>query len=364
MKRRSFLGLMGAAGAGLAAPAVVPATARAAAKDFRGYHATPGVLFDGTRCIGCRKCELACNKVNSLPEPEVPFDNLEILDTRRRTDSSTFTVVNKFDTPSGPVYRKNQCNHCLEPACASSCFVSAFQKKPDSAVDYDDTVCVGCRYCMIACPFEIPTYEYHKAFTPRVMKCTLCGPQMRSGELRLPGCVQECPMEAMTYGPRNELITLARRRFAAFPGRYVDQIYGEHEMGGTSWLYISGTPFSQVGLREDLGTKSAPELTAGALAAVPVVVGVWPVLLGGIYAINKRKEKIAAQEQQQAVSAALAKAKAEAKENLDASLAKAEESANRRMDNEVKKAVKEALAKKEEELKAAEASATDEEEGK
>ena len=347
MKRRSFLGLMGAAGAGL----VAPASARAAVRDFRGFHDTPGVLFDGTRCIGCRKCELACNQVNNLPEPEVPFDNLDILNTRRRTDEATYTVVNRYETPNGPVYRKNQCNHCLEPACASSCFVRAFQKQPDSAVDYDDTVCVGCRYCMIACPFEIPAYEYNKAFTPRVMKCTLCGPQMRSGELRLPGCVEACPKEAMIYGPRNELINLAKRRFAAFPGRYVEHIYGESEMGGTSWMYISGVPFTQVGLREDLGTKSAPELTAGALAAVPVVVGVWPVLLGGIYAINKRKEKIAAQEQQKAVSEAVAKAKAE-------------ETANRRVDNEVKKAVKEALAKKEEELKAAQASKTDEEEGK
>ncbi|WP_045221454.1 sulfate respiration complex iron-sulfur protein HmcB [Desulfonatronum thioautotrophicum] len=360
MKRRSFLGLMGAAGAGLA----VPASARAGVKDFRGFLETPGVLFDGTRCIGCRKCELACNQVNNLPEPEVPFDNLEILDSRRRTDASTFTVVNKFETANGPVYRKNQCNHCLEPACASSCFVAAFRKNTDSAVDYDDSVCVGCRYCMIACPFEIPTYEYHKVLTPRVMKCTLCGPQMRAGELRLPGCVEICPVEAMIYGPRNELINLANRRFKQFPGRYVERIYGEHEMGGTSWMYISGTPFRQVGLREDLGTKSAPELTAGALAAVPVVVAVWPVLLGGIYAINKRKEKIAAQEQKQAVAAAVAKTKEEAEEKLATSLSKAEEAANRRVDNEVKKAVKEALAKKEEELKAADASKPDEEEGK
>ncbi|SDB37423.1 Fe-S-cluster-containing dehydrogenase component [Desulfonatronum thiosulfatophilum] len=347
MKRRSFLGLMGAAGAGLAAPA----PAKAAVRDFSFFHGTPGVLFDGTRCIGCRRCEMACNKVNHLPEPTVPFDNLDVLKTPRRTDATTYTVVNRFDLPGGPVFRKNQCNHCIEPACASSCFVAAFRKLPDSSVAYDETVCVGCRYCMIACPFEIPTYEYNKALTPRVMKCTLCGPQMRAGELRLPGCVAACPVEAMTYGPRDELIRMARRRFESFPGRYVNHVYGENEMGGTSWMYISGAPFSQVGLREDLGTKSAPELTSGALAAVPIVVGVWPILLGGIYAINKRKDKIAQQEKEDEIAKALAQAKAKAESEKAEALAKAEESANRRLENEVKKAVKEALAQKEQESK-------------
>lgn len=349
---------MGAAGAGIA----VPATAGAAVKDFRGYPGSKGVLFDATRCIGCRKCEAACNKANALPEPETPFDNLDILSTRRRTNAATFTVVNRFDLPGGPVFRKVQCNHCLEPACASACFVRAFEKQPHGDVEYDESVCVGCRYCMIACPFEIPTYEYHKALTPRVMKCTLCGPLIRAGKLEVPACVGACPKEAMTYGERDELIKLARRRIASFPGKYINHVYGEHEMGGTSWMHLSGVPFSQIGYREDLGTKSAPELTAGALAAVPVVVGVWPVLLGGIYAINKRKEKIAEQEKKAAVAEALKKAQAEAQAELDAALAKAQEAAQRQTENEVKKAVKEALAKVEEQGKT-EAQGKTEEEG-
>lgn len=347
MKRRSFLGLMGVAGASI----VAPVTAKAAGKEFRGYPGSKGVLFDATRCIGCRKCELACNKVNELPKPEAPFDNLEVLNTFRRTDAATYTVVNKFNLPSGPVFRKNQCNHCLEPACASACFVKAFKKLSNGAVQYDESVCVGCRYCMIACPFEIPTYEYHKALTPRVMKCTLCAPQMAEGKLNLPGCVGACPKEAMTYGVREELVKVARKRIANFPGRYKDHIYGEHEMGGTSWLYMSGVPFGQVGLREDLGTMSAPELTAGALAAVPVIVGLWPVLLGGVYAINKRKDKIADQEKRAAVKEALAKAKAKADQTLADALAKAEKDSQRKTEVEVKKAVQDALAKKEEQVK-------------
>ena len=306
MQRRTFLGMLGAACVG----ASLPAGAEAAGKEFKGYPGSKGVLFDATRCIGCRKCEAACNKVNKLPEPEKKFDDLSVLDTKRRTDAKTFTVVNKYGGPKNPVFRKSQCNHCLEPACASACFVKAFKKLPNGAVVYDESVCVGCRYCMVACPFEIPTYEYDEPLTPRVMKCTMCAPRLAEG--KLPGCVEDCPKEALVFGERDELIKIARERIRRNPDRYVDHIYGEDEMGGTSWLYLSGVPFKEIGMREDLGTKSAPELTAGALAAVPMVAGLWPVLLGGIYAVSKRNSKIADEERKEAVDNALARASAEA----------------------------------------------------
>ncbi len=121
------------------------------------------------------------------------------------------------------------------------------------------SVCVGCRYCMIACPFEIPTYEYDNAFWPRVMKCTLCYPRIVKGQL--PGCVESCPVEALTFGKRDQLLKIARERIRQYPDRYVDHIYGENEMGGTSWLHLSAVPFGDVGMREDLGTTPAPALT-------------------------------------------------------------------------------------------------------
>lgn len=343
MLRRTFLGLLGTAGASVA----LPKAAKAGGKEFHAHPDTQGVLFDETRCIGCRKCEAACNKVNELPEPDKKFDDLSVLNEKRRTDDKTLTVVNKYQGSSGPVYRKMQCNHCLEPACASACFVKAFKKLPNGAVVYDASVCVGCRYCMVACPFEIPAYEYDEPLTPRVMKCTMCAPRLAEG--KLPGCVEACPKEALVFGPREELIKVARERIRKFPDRYLDHIYGENEMGGTSWLYISDEPFKNIGLREDLGTKSAPELTSGALAAVPMVVGLWPVLLGGIYAVNKRKEKIAEQEQNEAVSSALAKAGEEAEKKLSEELGKAEVQNQRRIEVEVKKAVEEALSAKDDE---------------
>jgi formate dehydrogenase iron-sulfur subunit len=343
MLRRTFLGLLGAAGASVA----LPVSAKAGGKHFGPHPDTKGVLFDATRCIGCRKCEQACNEVNELPAPDKPFDDLTVLDTPRRTDEKTYTVVNKYQGKNGPVFRKNQCNHCLEPACASACFVRAFKKQPNGAVTYDASVCVGCRYCMVACPFSIPAYEYNEPLTPRVMKCTMCAPRLAEG--KLPACVEQCPKEALTFGPRDELIKIARARINTYPERYRDHIYGEHEMGGTSWMYISGEPFTKLGLREDLGTQSAPELTAGALSAVPIVVGLWPVLLGGIYAVTQRNDKIANEERVAAVKDALTRAGEKAEQKLHEELNKAEQASQRRIEVEVKKAVEEALAPKDEE---------------
>jgi Fe-S-cluster-containing dehydrogenase component len=201
--RRKFLGWLSAAGFGSAIGTVAQAASN---RHFSGYPESNGVLFDNTRCIGCRKCEEGCNKVNELPAPDRPFSDLTVMDRERRTTAKTYTIVNRYDQVSGtsrPLYRKDQCNHCLEPACASACFVRAFTKTETGAVIYDASVCVGCRYCMIACPFAIPTYEYDNAFTPRVMKCTMCYPRISKG--LLPGCVEACPTEALTYGKRHDL---------------------------------------------------------------------------------------------------------------------------------------------------------------
>lgn len=347
ISRRKFLGWVGAAG-------IAAATGRNASaatnKHFTGHPGSSGVLHDIALCIGCRKCEDACNRVNDLPKPDRPFDDLTVLDEQRRTDAKSYTVVNQYPAsvnPDQPIYRKNQCNHCMEPACASACFVRAFEKTPSGAVVYDESVCVGCRYCMIACPFEIPTYEYDEPLTPRVMKCTLCYPRLQEG--KLPGCVEICPTEALKFGPRDALLRIARDRIRRHPERYVDHIYGEHEMGGTSWLYLSAVPFRELGMREDLGITPAPQLTAGALAAVPMVVGLWPVLLTGIYAINKAKEKRARREQQEAVTEAVAAANAEAEARMAEANEKAKQDQAAAIEREVKKALEEAGQKPDEE---------------
>ncbi len=316
ISRRKFLGWISAAGL---SSALGNSANAASTKHFTGYPGSPGVLHDTVLCIGCRSCEDACNKVNDLPPPDRSFKDLSVLDEKRRTTPKAYTVVNRYGNskkPGRPVFYKKQCNHCQEPACASACFVRAYTKTKKGAVIYDSSVCVGCRYCMIACPFNIPTFEYDKAFTPRIRKCTMCyDTRLVKGEL--PGCVEACPVEALSFGKRKDLIKIARERIRKYPDHYVDHIYGEHEVGGTSWLYVSGVPFNRLRMREDLGVKPAPELTAGALRAVPMVVVLWPVLLTGIYAMSKRKEKIAEEEKEQAVKNVLDKSAAEAESKLE-----------------------------------------------
>lgn len=346
ISRRTFLSWLGAAGV---STTVGKKTHAAANKHFTGYPNSKGVLFDNTLCIGCRKCESGCNKVNDLPPPERPFDDLNVMDEVRRTHSGNYTVVNRYRSTSydkGPLYRKIQCNHCLEPACASACFVAAFTKNPTGAVTYDSSVCVGCRYCMIACPFEIPTYEYEKALTPRIQKCHMC--QFRIVEGLLPGCVEACPTEALTFGERDKLIEIARRRIHDKPNGYVDHIYGEHEMGGTNWLYLSAVPFREIGMREDLGKLPAPVLTKGALGAVPIVVGMWPVLLTGIYVISKRKEKIAENEKNEAVSQAVASAQKEAEEEIARKTEQMQKDKEKEIELRVKQALEEEARKRQE----------------
>ena len=343
ISRRKFLGSLGAA-IGAGTTGALTKAYGASNKHFDGYPGSSGVLHDTTLCIGCRKCEQACNTVNELPKPDKPFDDLTVLDTKRRTREDAYTVVNKFDTPE-KVFVKKQCNHCLEPACASACFVKALKKTPQGPVVYDEPLCVGCRYCMVACPFEIPAYEYNNVLTPKVTKCTMCAPRLKEG--KLPGCVEACPREALIFGERKKLLKIARSRIQKYPDKYVDHVYGEHEMGGTSWLYLSGQPFEAVGMREDLGTKSAPELTSGPLSAVPIVVGLWPVLLTGVYAISHRKDKIAREEEEIAVQTARVQANEEMNRKLEEQKEKMTKEKTAAINFEVKKALEEAQKERE-----------------
>jgi Fe-S-cluster-containing dehydrogenase component len=247
-------------------------------------------------------------------------------------------VVNKYETGGNKkgVFRKFQCNHCLEPACASACFVRAFVKTPEGPVVYKPNLCVGCRYCMIACAYYVPTYDYDSVLNPLVYKCTMCSDTRLARGLR-PGCVDVCPTDALTFGKRSELLRIARRRILDNPGTYVDHIYGETEMGGTNWLYISPVAHEELG-QPVLGSTSAPELTAGALGSVAMIAGIWPVLLGGAYFISKRREKTAAEEQRVAVEQAVADTREEGDAKMQTALAKAAKDKDAAIAREVKTA--------------------------
>src|SRR5512140_3271743 len=167
------------------------------------------VLVDTAVCIGCRKCEWACNDANKLPTQELKaFEDKSVFARHRRPDKAAFTVVNQFSAPEHADKKytmKVQCMHCNEPACASACIVGALRKTQFGAVTYDSWKCIGCRYCMVACPFQVPAYEYDNALTPQVRKCSFCA-QRGTAEGKKPACVGICPNEALTFGKRRDLV--------------------------------------------------------------------------------------------------------------------------------------------------------------
>ena len=149
--------------------------------------------------------------------------------------------------------------HCEDPGCLSSCFVDAYRKTKKGSVLYNPGVCVGCRYCMVACPFQIPAYEYNNPYTPQVRKCSFCFKRIAE-EGKKPACVEICPNEALTFDTRHNLIDLAHGRIKQTPGKYFDHVYGEHEIGGTSWMYIAGIDFINCELPK-LDYEPIPERT-------------------------------------------------------------------------------------------------------
>ena len=248
------------------------------------------VLVDTTKCVGCRTCEAACAEANSLANrPERPDDEA-IFDSRRTTDEFTYTVVNRFEgRPAGderPMrFIKTQCMHCIDPACASACPARALEKNPHGPVTYTGDRCLGCRYCMVSCPFDMPKFEYSKA-VPYVKKCTFCAPRQAQG--LPPACADACPTGALTFGLRAELLEEAKRRIYQNPGVYAPHVNGEHEAGGTSWLYISDLRPEDLGLKAGVENMPRPRLASSALGAVPMVMTLWPPILMGLYALRNR----------------------------------------------------------------------------
>jgi Fe-S-cluster-containing dehydrogenase component len=281
--RRTFIKLAGAAGA--ATVAGRPARAEASAPHAAD---SPAVLVDATRCIGCRGCEAACSEANALAAPALAGD-ADAFKASRQTDVGVYTVVNRYATPKaggGERFVKRQCMHCVDPACASACLAKALEKTAAGPVVYHKERCLGCRYCMVACQFDVPKFEFDSP-APYVHKCSFCADRQARGEQ--PACASVCPSGALTFGRRGALIEEARTRIYQNPGQYVHHVYGETEAGGTNWLYITDVPFEQLGFRTDLGPTSPPELTRTALAAVPLVLTLWPPLLMGLYTFTTRR---------------------------------------------------------------------------
>lgn len=240
------------------------------------------ILYDSTLCIGCRLCEAACAERWGLP-----YDD-EVGEQERLSEAKLTTVVTH-----GEHYSRRLCMHCADPACASVCPVGALQKTALGPVVYDETRCIGCRYCLLACPFQVPVYEWSQQL-PRVKKCDMCYERQKAG---LPtACAEACPTSATISGDLDELVAEAQRRIAENPEQYYDHIYGLKEVGGTSVLFLSAVPFGQLGLRTHLEQEPLPVLTWRVLSLIPDIVAVGTVLLGGVWWITHRREEVVAAE--------------------------------------------------------------------
>jgi Fe-S-cluster-containing dehydrogenase component len=229
-----------------------------------------GLLFDSTLCIGCKACVAACKEANNMP---AEFSTAEQhWDTPLDISGKTLNVIKlwaegtaetKDRADNGFAFVKKSCLHCIDPSCVSACPVSAMTKdRTTGIVGYDPNICIGCRYCVAACPFGVPRFQYDTA-TPRIQKCQLCKHRLAEG--KIPACAEVCPTGATFFGKRADLMTEAKRRLTLDAGKpavyprsagadhekpapkYLQHIYGEKEVGGTQMLMLSGVPFDKLG---------------------------------------------------------------------------------------------------------------------
>lgn len=255
------------------------------------------ILTDITKCIGCTECVNACKVINDLPA-----DKPRAWQKNDGLSASNWTSI----LHDGTHHVRKQCRHCQEPACASVCPVGALHQTEMGAVIYDDYKCLGCRYCMMACPYGIPRYDWDKP-DPYVRKCILCYENIQSGKIDQPACTSACPTQATIYGDRDELIKEARRRIKSEPDKYIDHIYGEHEVGGTNVIYITSKDCpldflfyynNRVNKESDLlglpsKTEPLPNTTKWAMSAVPFAFLGMGAIMGTTYWLINRRQKIA-----------------------------------------------------------------------
>ena len=228
------------------------------------------MIQDNTRCIGCRACMIACKDWNDLPADITDFFAGEGYQNPRDLDSNNFTLITYTEKADQQewVFGRQLCMHCVEPACASVCPTAALTKTEAGPVVLNETRCIGCRYCMQACPFIIPKYNYD-SLAPKISKCTFCYDRVDDG--LKPACATVCPTEAISFGDRDEMLAEAKQRIVNDPTRYVPHVYGEHEAGGTNVFHLSSVPFEQLGYQTGLPNTPMPNLTHKVMRFVPTI---------------------------------------------------------------------------------------------
>jgi len=245
-----------------------------------------GMLYDSTRCVGCKTCMVACKEANHLP-PDLDKDRIH--DAPVDLSSNTRTLIKLYKDGEKHAYIKVQCMHCLDPSCVSVCPVGAMKKDPETGVVYVDDSCLGCRYCQMACPFNVPRFEWNSPVPKKISKCDMCWfTNLKEG--KQPACCEVCPNQAIVFGRRKELLEEAKERIRKHPDRYIPRIYGESEVGGTGVLYLAGVEFEKLGLPR-LPLLAPPRVSEGVQHTVYKGFVAPVVLFGTVLALNVRNRK-------------------------------------------------------------------------
>jgi Fe-S-cluster-containing dehydrogenase component len=275
--------------AAAAAAAVLPVEARASEIPSAPPEAL-GMLYDTTNCIGCKACVVACREANGLPTDPTGWGG-GLWDAPLGLNDRTKNVIQLYEAADRRSFVKKQCMHCVDPACVGACMMHALTKNPETGVvSWNGRSCVGCRYCQLACPYEVPKFEWTSS-NPKIVKCELC--QHRFAEGKGPACCEVCPRGAVIFGKRRELLQEAKRRLAESPERYVPKVYGETDGGGTQVLYLSHVPFEDLGFPQLGETSSAA--TTRAVQGTVYKGFVAPLALYGIVGLaifrNQRRNR-------------------------------------------------------------------------
>jgi Fe-S-cluster-containing dehydrogenase component len=280
--RRDLFRISAASAVGASVPAFA-AEKRTAPSDALG------LMYDTTVCIGCKACVAACTSANNL-DPDTELSG-GIWQMPTDLNAQTKNIIQLYRSEDGAEtsFMKRQCMQCVDPACASGCPFSALSKGKYGIVEWDGSRCIGCRFCEISCPFDVPRFEWAK-FNPRIVKCELC--RHRYSEGLGAACAEVCPTQAVIFGTRAELLDEAHRRIAANPGKYYqDRIYGEQDLGGTQVIYLSHVPFAKIGLPE-VGSESRAHQGEKVHGVIYKGMVIPAVVYGALAMVMRRRFKV------------------------------------------------------------------------
>ena len=287
-RRQAFKVMLGLGGT--AASVLLPTPAKAEAEEHPAHPVAPSdaiaMLYDSTVCTGCKACMPACNEANNLPADTSMSGG--IWDMPTGLNAQTKNIIELYQDPKSDEFAfvKRQCMHCLDPACVSGCPFGALEKADWGAVTWTSSLCIGCRYCEVACPFEVPKFQWD-SWNPKIVKCEFCYEQRLKQDME-PACTAACPTGAVVFGKRVDLLAKAKDRIANSPGKYFEQrVYGEHEAGGTQVLYLSSVSFQKLGLPK-LGTTSLGHYATKVSSKVYKWLG-GPVLMAGVFGFLIRR---------------------------------------------------------------------------